>query len=122
MAYDHLVHYILEGKGLKRVDLMVWAAWLEKADRVICKDYVQSERYGIICISTVFLGLQHPPNGELFETMVFREKGTDKWGMPPPDDLVCAGFWGEMRRYMTYEESETGHREIMDAISELARI
>lgn len=113
-------HLILdENKNVVACSLQEWAAWFEKADRHVAKDYVQSERYGMIFVSTVFLGIPHPPSGELFETMIFREKGKDEYDMPPPEDLVIAGFWGEMTRYHTWTEAEAGHAVVL---AELGRI
>lgn len=113
-------HLILRGRRIVEVDLRTWALWMEHStdERVLAQDYLQSERYGTVCCSTVFLGLPHIDFSTgrmdmLFETMVFRERGTDEDGLPPPDDLTAVGFWGEMRRYKTYEEAETGHGEIM---------
>jgi len=107
---------ILEGMKIRKAETSnEWAEFMEISNRRIAIDYFVSERYGMIAISTVFLGIPHP--GGIFETMVFREKGTDDCDMPPLDDLACMGFWGEMRRYKTYEGAETGHREIVDKIT-----
>lgn len=91
-------HYILEDKKpVPCEDLITWAKWLEKADRVVKKDNVY-QKDGKVMVSTVFLGLDHsfgqgPPL--LFETLVF-EGSLD----------------GEMDRYSTWAEAEKGH-EIM---------
>ena len=62
-------HWILEGKTPKKVDLMTWAKWFEKAERHVAK----TEKDGVK-VSTVFLGVDHsfgdgPPL--LYETMIF---------------------------------------------------
>lgn len=63
-------HYYLDGHVARPCpDLITWAMWFEKADRV-----VKQERIGGALVSTVFLGLNHqwgrgPPL--LFETMIF---------------------------------------------------
>ena len=62
-------YYILEGKTPKKADLMTWARWFENTER-----HVALTKHGDICVSTVFLGLDHsldygPPM--LFETMIF---------------------------------------------------
>lgn len=65
-------NYILEGKHPKKVDdLLEWAKWFEKGDRVVAKTKI-----GEAEISTVFLGIDHSFSGRtplLFETMIFWE-------------------------------------------------
>lgn len=68
-----LAHYVLDERGnpKQEPDLMTWARWFEMADRQLGQD-----RFGDVCVSTVFLGLDHnfddggPP--VLWETMVFK--------------------------------------------------
>lgn len=65
-------HYILEGREIKKVDLMTWAKWFEENRD---KKRVVQDDIGDLWVSTTFLGLDHswgdgPPL--LFETMVFR--------------------------------------------------
>jgi hypothetical protein len=91
--------YILDGHKVKEVDLMTWAKWFEQADRCVAKDTING-----VYISTVFLGLDHsfgsgPPL--LFETMVFGG---------PLDQ--------EQKRYSTWEESEIGHKKMIDRVKE----
>jgi len=85
-------HYILDGHETKEVDLMTWARWFEKANRRVAEDTIMGSR-----ISTVFLGLNYnwEENGKplLFETLIFGGK-----------------LDGEMERYATWDEAETGHK------------
>lgn len=86
--------YILEGKEIKPVDLLTWAAWFETADRHIAKTPV-----GKYDVSTVFSGLNHNFGGGnpplLFETTVFRHDDGSR-------EHYC-------NRYSTYTEAEEGH-------------
>jgi hypothetical protein len=72
-------------------DLMTWARWFEKGNRVVAKTALPGCE-----VSTVFLGLDHrfgsdgPPI--IFETMVF--------GGP---------FDQQGERYSTWAEAEAGH-------------
>jgi hypothetical protein len=66
--------YILNknGESVPCDDLVVWAQWFEHANRMVKETYV-----GDLCVSTVFLGLDHnwdegPPI--FWETMVFDQK------------------------------------------------
>jgi hypothetical protein len=84
--------YILVGHTpVAEPDLLTWARWLETADRQV-RDSMQ----GDVCVSTVFLGLDHsfsdhgPP--VLFETMVF-----------------VNGSGSDCERYCTWDEAEAGH-------------
>lgn len=67
-----MTNYILneQGEPVLCDDVIVWARWLESADRTVAKDSV-----GDVDISTVFLGLDHGfVQGEdpvLWETMIF---------------------------------------------------
>ena len=91
-------YFILEGETPKPVDMMTWAKWFETADRVIASD-----RIGKISISTIFLGLNHNfrenQSPLIFETMVF---GGD--------------FDGEMLRYSTFADAESGHLQILEKV------
>jgi len=113
--------YILEGREVRKVGLHEWSLWLQgdPKTRSVGRDEFQSERYGKIIVSTVFLGVPTGGDGTMFESMIFREKGTDQDNMPPADDLLCFGFWGEMRRYKTYDEAEAGHKELVEQITDL---
>jgi alpha-L-arabinofuranosidase len=57
-------HYILEGREVKEVDALEWAAWFERNrnDRQIARDETKD-----VLVSTVFIGLYD----QMFETMVF---------------------------------------------------
>lgn len=84
--------YILEGRKAVPVDLMTWATWIEKGDRIVAKTSM-----GDVRISTVFLGLDHsfgdgPPL--LFETMIFGGKH-DQY----------------QERCSTWEEAEAMHKK-----------
>jgi len=84
--------YDEQGNPREEADLMKWAKWFEKADRIVAKTMV-----GVIEVSTVFLGLDHSFGGTvpiLFETMVF--------GGP---------LDGEQERYATKEQAQKGHED-----------
>ena len=89
--------YILLGKlAIPEPDSLKWAKWFETADRMVAKTDV-----GGLCISTVFLGLDHSFGDGLpvlFETMVFRR-----------------GNWldRECHRYGSWDEAEKGHNEVV---------
>lgn len=95
------MHYILNGKEAVKVDMMIWAKWLEETpieERTVAKDEISD-----VHISTVFIGLDHNFNGppHIFETMVFEpENGGD-----------------ETYRYSTWKEAEKGHKELVDKYS-----
>lgn len=88
--------YILEGKKpVREHDILKWAAWYEKADRVVKSTVLP----GNVRVSTVFLGLDHAfgfrsSEPILFETMIF---GGDHDGY--------------QERYGTWEQAEAGHEE-----------
>ena len=89
--------YILEGhKAIECNDLMVWARWLENADRLVEKTVVSpGVEISTVFLGTGFLGLDHQfGDGEplLFETMVFGGKHDQ-----------------EMERYSTWEQAAEGH-------------
>ena len=96
--------YILEGREIKKVDLMTWAKWFETADRQIGKDEID----GVI-VSTVFLGIDHSfgkgMQPILFETMVFGGE-----------------FGQEQERYCTYTAAEEGHKRWVKKIKLCERI
>ena len=94
-------HFILEGDGVRAVDLLTWARWFENhvEERVIALTVVQPE----IKVSTVFLGIDHgfsrtgPPI--IFETMVF------------------GGLLDQaMARYATIAEARAGHTAMVDRV------
>lgn len=101
---------------LVEVDIKEFGEMFKNGKNRIASDYIYSDRYGIIRISTVFLGIMHYDN-MIFETMVFREKNTNPNGLPIEDDIEGIGFWGEMRRYRTYDEAIKGHKEIYQSIA-----
>ena len=78
-----------QGNPVLEHDLMKWAAWLEKSDRIIAKDMIDDVR-----VSTVFLGLDHsfgdgPPL--LFETMIFGGEHDQYQERYPNRDAAFAG-------------------------------
>jgi len=104
--------YKLVGKkAIPCRDLLAWAKWFDKADRKVAQTQV-----GQVGISTVFLGLNHNLMGlsgnvflkrnrpVLFETMVFGGK-----------------LDGETRRYRTWKEAESGHKEVVKLVEESER-
>ena len=94
-------NYILVGKEIKEVhDLMEWAQWFEKADRQVTKTDITDK----ICVSTIFLGLDHSFDGGtpiLFETMIFGGEH-DQY----------------QERYATWDESEKGHQRAVELCNE----
>ena len=110
------MQYVLEGRMIRpEPDLMRWAMWMGAANRRVAQTFLHSERYGRIRVSTVFLGLRYPC-GNLFETMVFREKPS------PEDDWVRAGFWGEMERTASFEQAEEAHRQVVADLKDLGMV
>jgi hypothetical protein len=84
-------YFKLDGKAVVPVDdVMIWAEWLERAERRIALDEVAGA-----VISTVFLGVN------------------PQWGDGPPlvfETLVSGGqLDGEMDRYSTWDEAAAGH-------------
>lgn len=90
--------YKLDGKFAVRCnDLFEWGEWMEDFSNTrVALDTIEG-----ITVSTVFLGLDHNffEHGDphLFETMVFTEDGVSR----------------EQFRYFTWEEAETGHKEMV---------
>ena len=87
-------YYILVDRVPFAVDLMSWAAWFERNDRVVEKTAI-----GKVEVSTVFLGLNHNLRGGdpvLFETLV-----------------IGGPLGGEMDRYCSRAEAERGHAEMV---------
>lgn len=84
--------FILEGKIPKPIDdILEWARWFETANRHIAKTELPND----VCVSTVFLGLDHSFGGKipiLFETMIFGGE-YDRY----------------QERYASWEEAEIGH-------------
>lgn len=72
-------------------DVLLWGPWFQKADRQVAFD-----RVGMVCVSTVFLGLNHrfddgPPL--LFETLFYLKSGV------------------KSILYATWDEALKGHQE-----------
>jgi hypothetical protein len=99
-----LRHYVLDGDGqpLECDDLLVWASWMQTANRHVAQDTT-----GDVTVSTVFLGLDHN-FGErragpvLWETMVFGG---------PCDQ--------EQHRYRSRADAEAGHRAVWHKVREV---
>lgn len=83
------------------VELLVWAEAMESSDRFVRQDTVND-----VCISTVFLGLDHSFNEDgppvVFETMVFKD----------PTSFVD----DYMERYCTWDEAVAGHERAMKMV------
>ena len=97
--------YILDGhKAVPEPALMIWAQWMEKADRHVAKTVI-----GDVEISTVFLGQDHSFGDDgplLFETMAFGGEHDQ-----------------EEERYATWEQAEKGHKRWVEMInSELIKV
>uniref|UniRef100_A0A6M3ISF8 Uncharacterized protein n=1 Tax=viral metagenome TaxID=1070528 RepID=A0A6M3ISF8_9ZZZZ len=93
--------FILKGKKIVAVDLMVWAEWFEKVkkERIVKQTTLPNGKW----VSTVFLGVDHnfglSGRPLLFETMVFKSN----------NELNEI----DMDRYSTWEEAEYGHKEMV---------
>ena len=98
---DELEHWILDGHEPIPVDLLTWAKWFEKGDRVVQQDTV-----GRYWISTVFLGLDHrfgqPGPPLLFESMAFGDANERGYR----EDL-------DQNRYATWDEAVAGHEAML---------
>jgi len=76
-----MMKYILQGiTPVQCDDVLEWARWFETADTVVAQSWWPLNDYSDkrICVSTVFLALDHNWTGsgppKLFETMVFGGK------------------------------------------------
>ena len=115
-------HYILDAEGnvVPEFDLHVWAAWMERKDRKLASDTIETPK-GPRLVSTVFLGLDHRFGGGgapvIFETMTFRPmtgqeiKARDRlfksdtgWEWTEDDEFP-------MERYCSLQEALKGHDE-----------
>lgn len=90
-------YYLLNGRTPVPCTLQ---EWIENFGNIRA---VASDTVGHVTISTVFLGMDHHWGRDaaplLFETMIF-------------DDSISGRRW----RYATYDEAETMHQKIVDAI------
>ena len=103
-----LRYYVLdeENHPVRVRDVIAWAQQFENlSNRIVAWTQVTSE----ITVSTVFLGLDHRHFGKgppiLFETMVFGG----------PHD-------GEMQRYATWDDAETGHKVLVGKLRREAKV
>jgi hypothetical protein len=102
--------YILRGHvPVPTDDVDIWNKWFEETDRRVAKTTLK----GGVFVSTVFLGVDHsfgegsPPI--LFETMVFDPRR-------PKFDQALDEY---TRRYVTWEEAEAGHKEVVTQVEEV---
>ena len=102
-------HYILhDGTPVPEPNILTWGQWYEMTDRSVAR----TELYdGVVCVSTVFLGLDYNFLGSgppiLYETMIFA------------DGLDCDEY---QDRYATRIEAETGHEiAVIQVRHELSR-
>jgi hypothetical protein len=98
--------YILDGHTpVPTADVYSWGKWFEEHNRHVDLTKLESG----VCVSTVFLGLNHAwwPDATplLFETMVF----------DPSKPRLEQWLEEYTRRYTTWEEAETGHKEVVEA-------
>jgi len=91
--------YILDhdGRAVAEPDILKWGEWFRTSERHLAEDQI-----GEVCISTVFLGLDHqfgdgPPL--LWETMIFGGEH-DQY----------------QERYSTREEALAGHQAALDLV------
>jgi hypothetical protein len=83
-------------------DTLEWAIWREAHQG---EEIVARTRIAGAVVSTVFLGIDHGFSLDgshtpvVFETMIFREDH--------------GGFYGERRRYCTWDDAIAGHKEIV---------
>lgn len=91
------------GDPIPESDTLAWAAWFENNNE---KRRLARDDVGPLCVSTVFLGIDHAfggPTPVLFESMVFRD-GIE--------------FGDYSARYHTREEALAGHRSIVLRLQE----
>lgn len=127
-----LGHYILQGKKVVKVPLLIWAKWFEESmtnrKRVVGFTKMANARNRKkVHVSTVFLGLDSNFGAGrpiLFETMVFDDKikfnkpiKPRKFGkvrMPGfPGFKYHPDIDGYTDRYSTYLEAERGHYDVV---------
>lgn len=93
------MYWILDDEGKPKPvdDVMIWARWFEKGNRILKRTQV-----GTGFISTVFLGIDHAWGGGppvLWETMIFDVPGVDQY----------------QHRYRSKEDALKDHSEIVIA-------
>lgn len=95
-------NYILKGRDIVlEPDIIKWAEWYEKADRLVAQTKLYDENGNEIMISTVFLGADHAFGGlpVLFESMIFGGE-----------------FDQEQFQYCTWAEAEAGHAKLVEKV------
>jgi hypothetical protein len=112
MTFDpeqfRLHNYILDkdGQPVPCDDLLEWGRWMETAERRVAQDKDEQDEHGLkICVSTIFLGVDHR-----------------HWGDGPPilwETMVFGGVLdGAQERYTSLEEALVGHQEMCARVSE----
>lgn len=93
------IYYILqEDKTPISVDFETWALWARQGNRRIAEDQIEPG----VCVSTVFLGIDHSHVGPppiLFETMIFGGEHD-----------------GYQKRCCTWAEAEEMHKKACDLV------
>lgn len=82
-------------------DVLEWAKWFEKADRVVAQEMV-----GDTMVSTVFLGVGHLWDGGHLDWGFFFETATQSRN----------DGWDILNRYKTYADAEHGHKDIVKSL------
>jgi hypothetical protein len=90
------VYTLREQKPVLELDLVTWGKWFETTSRTVAYTSMRDRE---ICVSTVFLGIDHRYGGRagppvIFETMIF--------GGPLGDS---------QQRYVSWGEALKGHRK-----------
>jgi len=102
-------YYTLNSLGdpVPEPDLARWSIWMNSADRHVAKDEIDG-----VCISTVFLGLDHNYFGEglpvLWETMIFSH------GRSWAEGLDEYQQW-----YTSLADAKAGHKEAVGKLTQL---
>ena len=102
---SHLFILDQNRKIIAAEDVLEWAKWFEKADRVVAQEMV-----GDIMVSTVFLGVGHLWNGGYSDWGFYFESATQS-----RDE-----GWDILNRYKTYDEAEQGHKDIVQSLQKEA--
>jgi hypothetical protein len=96
--------WILDGHTPRPVAPHEWVVWYAAADQHVRLTELHNPTAGMVCISTVFLGLDHnrsdagPPI--LFESIIFDGQRNEK-----------------RIRYATWDEAVAGHQALLDDLA-----